>query len=1079
MVEEYKILRIEDSISSISPGQIGVEVAAHEVLGIPAWGGKDYSGEVSRWAALDRNARFVDLTLTGTTTTGEEGILKHNAAGVVTGGQLTIEELNDLISDGPLGPAYWDRDVGEGYLFPVNVSDTIVIGDGAIGSPSIGFESNPGRGLYNITGPLPGVGITTGPGGHEFLFLNNEGAPSIETTADSFSVILRGAYSTYENYALSGRSYIGVLPYAINGDSHLRLMSDAPTPGTESKIQLDCMGWTGTYSGIYLQYELYMDDAISTPDGHYFKWSQHNSGSGGPGLREILRLYHDNNTTTYLQNPDDGSDYSHYNFVIRKLAGASGLDGVIRVQADGDGAHGAQVYLEAIAKQADNKQGLVSLNATGMNATLSGLAQSYSGGAANVNLQSWNLYTGGAANSKYETRAEGNSTSYLYSQTTDGNAVLTSKAYKDGSNYVQADMYLSSALLAQMVLESRTNGGPAYMTVKAQSDGENENVTTAVQAYGYGGGNIISYLQAHETDNEDDALCRLTVDSGSGVDAVKAELLASAYYGGDSSKITIKSSAAGAGDDSIIDIVTEVTPTGTGTINITAANTLNRYCNTAYLYADNRIYWGDGFIGGSTLPGNEIALATQISDYSNYYSNFGDVPIINAINQAYAAAGSVSYPDDTPLWFGTGDDSGFEWNTDQTNDSLLLGLGASNHIIICEKADMGVDFGQSNRINPTLVIQSADSGSPLEYVSVYHTGDRGVITTGAGFLATSEAGTPSQAATPGDFYVQDTLEVDGPTYLGTATITDARPTTLRMYDDNRIIFGTGSDAGLEWNTDQTNDSLLLGLRGSYTFIICDYNDMATDLGLSSRSTPTLAIFDVAGAQRFEFYHDGSAGNLYSSDNFYINAANNITLDPGGTGEVIISGPMDLSGNAILSGAARLIQYSGSTLFLGQDTGVDLTATIDLEAGTNVNFSINGSDIAQFDADGLEMNNFDLYEIKTATFNGIGSITATGSAATVAFDNYQKAYVDLNDQASVTITLNEPRGVGNYMLILEQGGSTPSSITWATEGTHAVRAPNGAISVATATGSFTMIGLYYDGTVWWVVSSQPMQNVIAS
>lgn len=61
----------------------------------------------------------------------------------------------------------------------------------------------------------------------------------------------------------------------------------------------------------------------------------------------------------------------------------------------------------------------------------------------------------------------------------------------------------------------------------------------------------------------------------------------------------------------------------------------------------------------------------------------------------------------------------------------------------------------------------------------------------------------------------------------------------------------------------------------------------------------------------------------------------ITVDS--SGNITFSGAQE-----IRSGAARLMSYSGTTLFIGQDTGADLTDIIDIEAATSTTFSIDGS-----------------------------------------------------------------------------------------------------------------------------------------
>ncbi len=121
------------------------------------------------------------------------------------------------------------------------------------------------------------------------------------------------------------------------------------------------------------------------------------------------------------------------------------------------------------------------------------------------------------------------------------------------------------------------------------------------------------------------------------------------------------------------------------------------------------------------------------------------------------------------------------------------------------------------------------------------------------------------------------------------------------------------------------------------------------------------------------------------------------------------------------------------------------------------------------------------QARTVTFNAWPTVTAsTDGYAEAEYGANQKITINLNNKAAVTITLNEPSGPGNFMLILKQGSTTPTtSITWATEGTHALYAPSGTLGFASTTSSRTMIGLAYDGTDWYAVSSQPMQQVIAS
>lgn len=127
---------------------------------------------------------------------------------------------------------------------------------------------------------------------------------------------------------------------------------------------------------------------------------------------------------------------------------------------------------------------------------------------------------------------------------------------------------------------------------------------------------------------------------------------------------------------------------------------------------------------------------------------------------------------------------------------------------------------------------------------------------------------------------------------------------------------------------------------------------------------------------------------------------------------------------------------------------------------------------------IDMNNNALTEIKTATFNSVPTVTPSAGTMQCAFDDYQKIIGNLNNVASVTVQLNVPTGPGNYMLVLIQGGSTPSSITWATEGSHALYAPGGSLDVASGAGERTVIGLFYDGSAWYATPS-PVAQVLSS
>jgi hypothetical protein len=223
--------------------------------------------------------------------------------------------------------------------------------------------------------------------------------------------------------------------------------------------------------------------------------------------------------------------------------------------------------------------------------------------------------------------------------------------------------------------------------------------------------------------------------------------------------------------------------------------------------------------------------------------------------------------DNTPLNFGSSEDASIEWDTGQTNDALLLGLGASNTLIITEKADMGTDFGLAVQTNPTLFIFDAGATG---YLSLTHNGTSARVYAGTltaphdiEFYPDITTGNPSvkiygydtgaSAVKYGRLYVDST----GNFVLAAQERIDFNPgglTVMKLYnnslefdkdayvvDNVRLYFGNAADAALEWDTGQTNDALLLGLGASNTFIVCEKADMSTDFALATQTDPTLFL----------------------------------------------------------------------------------------------------------------------------------------------------------------------------------------------------------------------------------------------
>jgi hypothetical protein len=87
---------------------------------------------------------------------------------------------------------------------------------------------------------------------------------------------------------------------------------------------------------------------------------------------------------------------------------------------------------------------------------------------------------------------------------------------------------------------------------------------------------------------------------------------------------------------------------------------------------------------------------------------------------------------DIPFTLGSSQEAQIEWNTDQSQNELQIGVSGSNVVHIVEKADMGVNWAFGNSTNPTLFISSNDATDIQSYIAMTHDVNVARITTGTG-----------------------------------------------------------------------------------------------------------------------------------------------------------------------------------------------------------------------------------------------------------------------------------------------------------------------------------------------------------
>lgn len=243
-MSDKEIHRIEGPISALGLGQIGVEATPDSDLTYRMYGGKDWAGGVHKFLDKDRPGSLETLRLIGPTTIGDIGLLRHASDGWVTGGPIELDDLNDMISDADLGPAFWARDAIDLYIYPIFAGDTLAVEDGSAVRPTYGFESSLGTGFYYDSG----VGISYA--GDAILRIDSEINSEQEYFVFRNERIGGGAVATswlynhcdglgnmyLENVSESNSVYTIIRATASNGYSDLVLAADGDS---YAKIAID------------------------------------------------------------------------------------------------------------------------------------------------------------------------------------------------------------------------------------------------------------------------------------------------------------------------------------------------------------------------------------------------------------------------------------------------------------------------------------------------------------------------------------------------------------------------------------------------------------------------------------------------------------------------------------------------------------------------------------------------------------------------------------------------------------------------------------------------------------------------
>ena len=203
--------------------------------------------------------------------------------------------------------------------------------------------------------------------------------------------------------------------------------------------------------------------------------------------------------------------------------------------------------------------------------------------------------------------------------------------------------------------------------------------------------------------------------------------------------------------------------------------------------------------------------------------------------------GEINLNDTLDLFLGSSDDCVLRWDTVQTQDALLLGLGASNTLLIVEKADSGADLALAAQTYPSVVIYDADANN---YVKVGHSADNvATITSSAALNVTTTGALTVTAGGALSINSSSTMDFSGTSldgfggyniiYCGdllNATTNYLGPATGAFFNDGVDYSPTSPGcAGLDKAAEVDADEVILdSINWRVTGMLCTLTNAAAD-----------------------------------------------------------------------------------------------------------------------------------------------------------------------------------------------------------------------------------------------------------
>lgn len=206
----------------------------------------------------------------------------------------------------------------------------------------------------------------------------------------------------------------------------------------------------------------------------------------------------------------------------------------------------------------------------------------------------------------------------------------------------------------------------------------------------------------------------------------------------------------------------------------------------------------------------------------------------------------------------------------------------------------------TNQVSGVRVDGSHDFGSTSQGVNILGA-TTGVLTLAGYGNSNNESLSLNFESVANTVGVTSSTGVTALTFSGFALSSSSYTGSVIMTDNVGLSMGSGTDARLEFDTSETNDTLKLGLvcnsaNSSGNFIICESADINTDFGASQVINPTLRIQSSDATSTADFvaiYHDQTDGRIdVGAGNLKIGNTIDLSAVAAGTTNFIITATSD-------------------------------------------------------------------------------------------------------------------------------------------------------------------------------------------